>query len=205
MTKAIEKQTPIYFSKIEFREALWMYKNERPAWGDERRIFIDLVNKELSFQVLRTGPDMASRIYTYETSYMLGVPEDENRPTRIIHYGKNGQTSVKVFADITNTNVIDSRGIRLTDEEMTDLLPYCNAIDFEPYRGREMSMDDPGYRGYRDEITVTFTGITDSYIPKLDLPMDYVYDKKHEWPSERLYEFIYEKYIERLQKAPRKN
>lgn len=53
-----------------------------------------------------------------------------------------------------------------------------------------MAMDDPGYRGYRDEITMWFREITDSYIPKIELPMKYVYDEKHTWPSERLYPFI---------------
>ena len=200
-----QEQEPVYFSKIQFRQTAWMYKHQRIAWGEERCIFLDLVNKELSYQLIKTGHDMASRIYTYETSYMLGIPNDDNRPTRIIHNGKNGETSVKVFADVENTQVVDSRGIRLTDAEMEELLPYCNAIDFEPYRGREMSMDDPGYRGYRDEISITFTGITDSYIPKIDLPMDYIYDKKHEWPRERLYEYIYEHFMERLLKAPRRN
>lgn len=72
-----------------------MYKHQRIAWGEERRIFLDLINKE--------------------------IPNDDNRPTRIIHNGKNGETLVKVFADVENTQVVDSRGIRLTDAEMDEL------------------------------------------------------------------------------------
>ncbi len=97
-----QEQEPVYFSKIQFRQTAWMYKHQRIAWGEERCIFLDLVNKELSFQLIKTGHDMASRIYTYETSYMLGIPNDDNRPTGIIHNGKNGQTSVIVFADVEN-------------------------------------------------------------------------------------------------------
>ena len=41
--------------------------------------------------------------------------------------------------------------IKLTDEQMEALLPYCNALDFEPYRNREMKMREEGYIGYRDE------------------------------------------------------
>ena len=58
-------------------------------------------------------------------------------------------------------------------------LKYCNALDFEPYRNREMSMDDEGYCGYRDEVNVSFTGITDSYISMIKLPMDYYDDEDH--------------------------
>lgn len=64
-----------------------------------------------------------------------------------------------------------SYGIRVKEEQMQELLPYCNALDFEPYRNREMSMTDKGYKAYRDEYDVEFIGITDSYIPKLELSM----------------------------------
>ena len=47
---------------------------------------------------------------------------------------------------------------------MQELLSYCNALDFEPYRNKEMISEDEGYIGYRDELQLYFTGITDSYI-----------------------------------------
>ena len=53
-----------------------------------------------------------------------------------------------------------------------------------------MSMDDDGYIGYRDEIQLEFTGITDSYIPKIELPMYYYYDDAHIWPCERFYRYL---------------
>lgn len=55
---------------------------------------------------------------------------------------------------------------KLTDEEYMNLLHYCNALEFEPYRGREMSMKDPGYLGYRDEITMRFSGTALSLCPE---------------------------------------
>lgn len=58
---------------------------------------------------------------------------------------------VQAQAENASSKIIFSKGIKLTDEQMKGLLPYCNALDFEPFRNREMSMDDPGYRGYRDE------------------------------------------------------
>ena len=59
-----------------------------------------------------------------------------------------------------------------------------------------MSMGDEGYIGYRDEINTYFTGITNSYIPKLDLPMDYFYDEEHIWPSEKLYRYLVKTFFE---------
>ncbi len=67
-------------------------------------------------------------------------------------------------------------------------------MEFEPYRDREMSMDDEGYCGYRDEIMVKFVGVTDSYIPKMEWDIQYYYDKEHIWPSERLYHYVLSKY-----------
>ena len=50
-----------------------------------------------------------------------------------------------------NSGVILSQffeGIKKTEEQMEKLLPYCNALDFEPYRDKKMSMSDEGYIGY---------------------------------------------------------
>ena len=64
-----------------------------------------------------------------------------------------------------------------------------------------MSMDDPGYIGYRDELTMSFSGITNSYISRLDLPMDLFYDKEHEWPSEKLYRFLVDRYLSKTKET----
>ena len=76
-----------------------------------------------------------------------------------------------------------------------ELLSYCNVADFEAYRNREMSMADPGYCGYRDEIKLSFVGVTDSHVPLIKLPMDYYYDEDHIWSSEKLYRFVINKYM----------
>lgn len=87
--------------------------------------------------------------------------------------------------------VVHSKVFKLTDEEFEQLLPYCNALEFEPFRNKDMSMDDAGWCGYLDEdIRRKFIGITDSYIPKIELPMDYFYSEVHSWPSQRLYNLL---------------
>lgn len=185
----------VYFSKIEFHESFHMYRKGMPIWGDEKIIFLDIPNQELSVQIIRTGEDLSHRIYAKEAGWRLGYHNEEVKQMLNIHAGKNGIQTVQANAEELSSKVIFSKGIKLTSEQMKELLPYCNALDFEPFRDRKMSMNDPGYRGYRDEISMWFKGITDSYIPKIELPMDYVYDDKHTWPSERLYQFIWEKYI----------
>ena len=98
--------------------------------------------------------------------------------------------------DIRRDEIVKSYGIRLSDEDIQKILPYCNALEYEKYRNKEMSTSDEGYIGYRDEVTMYFTAITDSYIPKIELPMEYYYDRAHEWPSERLYRFLVENYLD---------
>lgn len=185
----------VYFSKIEFHQCYHMCHKGMPIWGDEKIIFLDIPNQELSVQIIRTGQDLSNRVYAMEAGWRLGRPNEDSKLMLDICVGKNGMQKVKVRAEDISSKVIFSKGIKLSDEEIKELLPYCNALDFEPFRDRKMSMDDPGYRGYRDEITMWFRGITDSYIPKIELSMEYVYDEKHTWPSERLYQFIMEKHI----------
>lgn len=83
---------------------------------------------------------------------------------------------------------------------MKILLPYCNALDFEPYRDRKMQMGEEGYIGYRDEVRLHFRAITDSYIPMLELPMEYYYDEEHIWPSEKLYRYLVKTFSEKEKK-----
>lgn len=92
--------------------------------------------------------------------------------------------------------VVFSYGMKLSEEQIKDLLPYCNALDFEPYRDKEMVMGDVGYIGYRDQANMYFRAITDSYLPKLELPMDYHYDEAHIWPSEKLYRYLVQTFFE---------
>lgn len=91
--------------------------------------------------------------------------------------------------------MIFSYGIKLTDEQIQKILPYCNALDYEAYQDKKMSMMDEGYIGYRDEVSLKFSAVTDSYIPRIELPMKYYYDEDHIWPSEKLYRYLVETFF----------
>jgi len=186
---------PIYFTKIEFREAVG-YVNHRST------ILLNLPMKELSYQVFRYKRRMpAISGYTitndfgYEYSYDFAVPAKE------IKSGKNNFEKQVIEDDAWEQEVEYSYGIKLTDEQIKGLLPYCNALEFEPFRNKKMSMDDAGYIGYRDEVSVRFRAITDSYIPEIELPMNYYYDEEHIWPSEKLYRYLVKTFFENNSKV----
>ncbi len=189
--------TPVYFSKIQFNEYAYT-KNLKECFDFARKntILINIPMKELSYQVFSKNPKPASLIGTKSYMEYDGIPPmtyDYNEPMYYIKNGKTGFKRIPILDEQYEEDLIFEYALKLTDEQIEELLPYCNALDFEPYRGRKQSMDDPGFCGYRDEITCVFRGITDSYIPLIELPMDFIYDSKHEWPSERLYEYIVEK------------
>ena len=93
-------------------------------------------------------------------------------------------------------NVAWNYGIKLSEEDMEELLPMANALDFEIYRDKKQSdKRKDGYIGYRDEVSLCFTGITDSYIPKIEIPITYLYNEAHMLPTERLYKYLIEKYF----------
>ena len=158
---------PIYFSKVEFvlKERFFTY---------DYVTLLDIPQKELSYQVLK-----------WEWRY----------PERKIKSGKTGFEPVLLREEKAYQKVIFSYGIRLSDEQMQELLPYCNALDFEPYRGKTMSEDDEGAIGYLDELMLSFTGITNSYIPKMECWMGITYDYEHRWPHDKLYDYLLSKFF----------
>lgn len=78
----------------------------------------------------------------------------------------------------------------LTDAEISKILPYIDIHDFEPFRNKEMNISDPHAKGYLDEFSMSFRGISDSSFSLIELPMDIVYDDAHTWPNQKLYDYI---------------
>ena len=175
---------PIYYSKVEFREEI----------GYGRRTNIILLNlpaKELSYQVFCYKQRMPAVQGTITAQLRSGqYTFDTSSPAMYIANEHTGFKPRLLKSDALEQEEVFSYGIKLTDAQYKNLLPYCNALDFEPYRNREMSMDDEGYMGYRDEVRMYFSAITDSPIPMIELPMYYYYDEVHIWPCEKLYRYL---------------
>ena len=75
----------------------------------------------------------------------------------------------------------------LDEAEMQSLLPFLRAELFEPHRDCEDMHDEVGYL---DESWRMFTGISDSHVPIIRLPMNVIHYLAHRWPTELLYEQI---------------
>ena len=185
---------PIYFSKVEYRE--WAIYNVRSV------LLLNLEEGELSYQTYKWKREMPAVNGIDILSSPNGKTFDVSfgRPGRTIRNAKTDFKEVLLPIDPYSSEVCFSYAVKLTKDQLDELRPYCNALEFEPYRDREMSMNDKGFIGYRDEIQLEFTGVTDSYMPKLVLPMRYYYDEEHIWPSERLYRYLVNTYLSKNKK-----
>lgn len=186
-------QEPIYFSKVEFRKNLGI--------KEYSIILLNLPERELSFQAFKLK--LRPRIVIGQKSEELfrhTLTFDIEYPIQLIASERTGFKPETLRTDEHEYELIYSYGIRLNDQQYEDLLPLCNALDFEPYRGRKMVMGEKGYIGYRDEIQVHFRAITDSHLPIIELPMDYFYDEAHTWPSEKLYCHIIDNIFGKIKK-----
>ena len=180
----------VYFSKIEYREVI--------GYGKTSSIMLlNIPEKELSYQVYDWKRQMpaiegvqSEQRGEHTWTYSIAIP------AKIIKNEKTGFEPQMIKDEQYEPEIAFSHAIKLADEQMEALLPYCNALDFEPYRDREMKMGEEGYIGYRDGVRLYFKAITDSYIPLLELPMNYYYDEEHIWPSERLYRYLVKTFFE---------
>lgn len=120
-------------------------------------------------------------VYKPEYAIILDIPQHE---MAIIKYS------------IVTGDVIDSECIVLSDHEMEQILPLCNALEFEKYRDMEPDESSSGFEAYLDDgASRKFIGITDSYIPMMEISMNYSFNKKHQWPTEKIYNYLCQKYV----------
>ena len=184
----------IHFSKVEFQESIGLNRSNI--------LFLNLQEKELSYQVFerKFKMPMVQGIGCVDCNG-LKYQYDLSWSAKLISNEKTDFTSKLLKEEPFEQTELFSYGIKLTDKQMGDLLPYCNALDFEPFRNRKMSMTDDGYIGYRDEVQMSFRAITDSYIPLIELPMNYYYDEQHIWPSEKLYRYLLTTFFESNKKT----
>ena len=185
---------PVYFTKVEYREVI--------GRGNTSSILLlNIPEKELSYQEFDWKRQMPA-IEGLRTE-KFGEREWTDHIAMPAVKMRNGKTGFKVETLIDEEyeqEVVFSYAVKITDEQMEDLLPYCDAAEFEPFRDRKMSMDDEGFIGYRDEVQLFFRAVTDSYIPLLELPMEYYYDEAHIWPSEKLYRYLVRNFFDKKNK-----
>ena len=181
----------VYFSKVEYREIF--------ADGILKRvILLDIENRELSYQVYENVLIKAIEMQIKKSIETKGgnIFYDACFPTVKLRTGKNGIQRQLLRTNEYEYKLLVSDGIKISEEQMEKLLPYCNALDFESYRNKEKSTKEQHYFQC-DDGGIYFTGVTNSYIPKLELVTDYSYDEKNIWPDERLYRYLKKEFIDK--------
>lgn len=189
---------PIYFTKVEFRSSL-IY-----VGLVESILLLNLAGRELSYQAFRHKMNMPV-ISGIKCTEFHGTQHfwKYNASARFMRNARTDFKPILLKTEPYEQEVVFSFTRTLSDRQVEALKPYCNAYDFEPYRGRTMSMGDEGFVGYRDEIRMDFTAVTDSHIPLLRLPMNYYYDEEHIWPSEKLYRYLVKTFFNDTKKFAR--
>lgn len=194
LERVIDLEDAIYFSKVEYREV-------KGNGNTSSVLLLNIPERELSYQVYdwkRQMPAIEGIQMEERKDYIWS--NDIAIPARRISNERTGFEPRIIRDEQFEQKIAFSYAIKLTDGQMKALLPYCNALDFESYRDRKMQMGEEGYMGYRDEVHLYFRGITDSYIPMLELPMEYYYDEEHIWPSEKLYRYLVKTFLEKEKK-----
>ena len=175
MTTNIE---PVYFKKIQYNLSVMN--------GYFKTLLIDLEQKELSYQIA-------------EHKYPSGLRYNPQGSIKVKNY-KTDFKAVDVKLNPYNEEIVFSYGLELSEEDISNILPYCNALEFEPYRNKKQETDQKGYLGYLDEAKMKFIGVSFSYLPIIELPMNYIYDDLYAWPHQLLYRAIYDYIISKNKK-----
>ena len=131
----------IYFSKIEFEDRIG-YGNVHSS------LLLDIVQGELSYQVYEWEKQMPAIVgaASYEICGKT-VEYSISHPAKVIKNGV-GNFEPRLLPDEQYVQkVAFSYGVKLSEEQIKKLLPYCDALEFEPYRHKKMSMSDEGYIG----------------------------------------------------------
>ena len=176
----------IYFTKVEFTQ----YEINRCV---TKIILLDLEQKELSWQRFVTKPKIRRSVQDVHYMELDDGTIAFNGQAKVI---KNAKTNFKphLIRDDEYENIVTHiYAVELSDEQMEEILPFCNALDFEPYRNKE-AWDDVGHNGgYRDEQEVVFRGYSNSYLPLIEIPMTAINEKR---PNEKLYRYLWKTYFE---------
>ena len=142
---------PVYFTKVKFgiREDPFLgwdfFSTDLDSFQYFTIIELDLTLQELAIQ------DYIQK-FRWHHPYLKASPE-----------------TLDCYGRWENSKLAFSNTMKLTDEMMNQILPLCNALDFEPYRFNE-NMEPLRLRSDNGELQ-HFQGMTESYIPMIELPL----------------------------------
>lgn len=177
-----------YFNKVLFEASLVDRKTVK--------ILLNMQMKELCLEVSRAvrpcySIDNVRTFQIGDTPITAQIPF----PAVFMRNGKTNFNPIVVEDEDEEVVILESRAIKLSNKDIDNLIPYCLLSLFEPYVGKEMKMFDSGFVGYRDEVSLRFEATSYYHIPHMEHHMNYLYDDEHTWPSEKLYEYIFETFF----------
>ena len=193
----------VYFTKVEFL---------RQAAGGRivSSILLNLPLGELSYQehaytrwmpairivhapyagVRRSRANLTPQEERRVEAWRTTLAED-HVPARILRSGKTGFRPVTLPVSGERETISFSVGFRLTPAQRQELLPYCNALDFEPFRGKPV----PTAEGCGGEERLILRAVSDSPLPLLTLPVPLSHNEAQPWPGERLYRYLMKQFF----------
>lgn len=182
MDNGVEEK--IFFSKFVYTQIL--------SWHAEKNyvyVKFDLIQNEFSVQVYKRVTDPHAVYETDETFYLSNNQQMSIKTKAVkIAHGRNDFNPELIPAG-NDKECIFSYGIKLNENDIEQLKPYCNAVAFQKYIGRKA----PELCAYRDDgLSMSFDGCTNSHIPYMHFDMDFVYPK---WPTEILWNYICDVFI----------
>ncbi|CYU68516.1 TPA: hypothetical protein ACGO7B_002109 [Streptococcus suis] len=122
----------------------------------------------------------------------------------IIHIGNtafgyfkcNLMMSELSYQECGNTGtIIFEHSQKLSEKELSNLLPYVLLSNFESYRQERIFLKDSKIVGFRDVFSITFKGYSQDGQALLTYEMAYVYKDWYNRPIDKLYSYISDTYF----------
>ena len=131
---------------------------------------------------------------------------EENYYKQIIFHCSGFLYEKNIFIDVESRKILfeyenlcyrtkETFSKELTDEEVAELLPYINILEFEPYRYVD---DYDCSRLLCYQYGLEFIGFTGSKLPTYEHSIYFNSKRKEKRPYEKLYSFIINKFLSRF-------
>lgn len=178
---------PVYFTKFQF---VTEDCSSRPL----RILYVDLLERIIVQEsyvrkqnIPAAGEYKKGSYNNYFGSTHFDLENSCGKPYRVIKSGKHNR-GIKANLETFEYDIAESNKTKLTDKDIEILLPFCNALEFFPYNGiYEVSLDSYLFNDInRKSYMQKFIGVTNSYVPKIEIQMNYARKENHSWPPDKL-------------------
>lgn len=122
----------VYFSKVEFLE---FHSSSQPI----SILMLNLIQGELSYQVFDWKVELPAITGTaIDVINGISFESTIKKPAKVLKSSVTDFKSQIIADDKLSSKIIFSYGLKLSNNQLQELLPYCDALKFEPYRTRKI-------------------------------------------------------------------